>query len=169
MNTQLAVHDSTSKKISVNYKSVSYPFRFYINLSMGPFRNEQVDTALHFNPRFESENQIVRNSYHNKKWANEERGGPSIPLVKGQQFECIVLTTNQSYKVRGLLCLVSWKRCKYLLWMYSLAVIYVWNWKKEPGGYSMHCNVISSRPIYQMPSEHSISMRALTIFVKLSD
>eukprot|EP00914_Ancora_sagittata_P013257 GHVO01025790.1.p1 GENE.GHVO01025790.1~~GHVO01025790.1.p1 ORF type:complete len:399 (+),score=20.33 GHVO01025790.1:88-1284(+) len=72
--------------------------RFHINLSASPQLNEKCDTAMHMNPRFEGVNQIVRNSYKGRSWGTEERSG-KFPLRQGADFECIILSTNQDFKI----------------------------------------------------------------------
>lgn len=52
--------------------------------------------AFHINPRF-SQNSLVRNSDLGG-WGPEERGG-SLPISRGQRFECIVLVEHDRYLV----------------------------------------------------------------------
>ncbi|ELT99823.1 hypothetical protein CAPTEDRAFT_161902 [Capitella teleta] len=72
--------------------------RFHINLCGSPQLNEKCDTALHLNPRFGGENQVVRNSFLGRRWGTEERSG-KMPLQLGADFECIILCTNLDFKI----------------------------------------------------------------------
>ena len=60
-----------------------------------------MDSALHLNPRFD-QHEVVRNSYIYGDWGSEENGG-GFPLVKGVNFEIIILSTPSEYKVRSFL------------------------------------------------------------------
>lgn len=70
-----------------------------INLTSGPGDLGTSDIALHFNPRY-PENCVVRNSFRNGNWENEDRSAPNAPPVgPGQSFEAIILVTNADYKI----------------------------------------------------------------------
>nr|AIG13081.1 galectin/galactose-binding lectin [Ridgeia piscesae] len=71
--------------------------RFAINLSTSALPN--CDIALHVNPRFEGTFVIVRNTYKQGNWGDEERDGPSFPLMPGTPFNCSILVTNECYKI----------------------------------------------------------------------
>ncbi|XP_034938051.1 tectonin beta-propeller repeat-containing protein [Chelonus insularis] len=55
------------------------------------------DIAFHFNPRL-NENLIVRNTYQNGQWGDEERGGGS-PLKPGTDFSLKILCEERGYRV----------------------------------------------------------------------
>uniref|UniRef100_A0A674JUS8 Galectin n=1 Tax=Terrapene triunguis TaxID=2587831 RepID=A0A674JUS8_9SAUR len=58
--------------------------QFRVNFSCGPEKG--ADIALHFNPRFDSGDKIVLNSFQQGKWAKEEHKH-DMPFHKGQHFE----------------------------------------------------------------------------------
>ncbi|KZC04781.1 Tectonin beta-propeller repeat-containing protein, partial [Dufourea novaeangliae] len=55
------------------------------------------DIALHFNPRFR-ENIIVRNTYQNGQWGDEERNGGS-PLKAGSDFMIKIVCEIRGYRI----------------------------------------------------------------------
>lgn len=55
------------------------------------------DVALHFNPRLK-ENIIVRNTYQNGQWGDEERNGGS-PLKPGSDFTLEIVCEQRGYKI----------------------------------------------------------------------
>ncbi|XP_066589836.1 tectonin beta-propeller repeat-containing protein [Prorops nasuta] len=55
------------------------------------------DVALHFNPRLR-ENIIVRNSYQNGQWDDEERNGMS-PLKAGSDFMLNIVCEKRGYRI----------------------------------------------------------------------
>jgi len=67
--------------------------RFVINLMA-----DNKDVALHFNPRFEGVNAVIRNTRQQGSWGNEERHG-HFPFQQGQAFEVMFLIDEQHYKV----------------------------------------------------------------------
>ncbi|XP_035240193.1 uncharacterized protein LOC118209142, partial [Anguilla anguilla] len=70
--------------------------RFSINLQNGQIKG--CDKALHFNPRFDTEEVVVFNSFKNGSWENEER--PSeMPFCKGEDFEIVIIVTTEGYQV----------------------------------------------------------------------
>ena len=58
---------------------------------------ESHDVALHFNPRLK-ENTIVRNTYQNGQWGDEERNGGS-PLKPGSDFTLEILCEARGYRI----------------------------------------------------------------------
>ena len=54
------------------------------------------DVALHFNPRL-NENVIVRNTYQNNQWGEEERNGGS-PLKAGCNFSLTIKCEERGYR-----------------------------------------------------------------------
>jgi len=71
--------------------------RFHVNLQLSNGGHEQVDSALHINPRF-PEGSVVRNAYLHRSWGTEESQG-HLPLHKGAPFECIILSTPVNYRI----------------------------------------------------------------------
>ena len=67
-----------------------------MNLACGPGES---DLALHLNPRPGGVNEVVRNSFINEEWGEEERDGPDFPLVQGEQFVCAIAITDECYEV----------------------------------------------------------------------
>ncbi|OAD62069.1 Tectonin beta-propeller repeat-containing protein [Eufriesea mexicana] len=64
------------------------------------------DVALHFNPRLK-ENIIVRNTYQNGQWGDEERNGSS-PLKPGSDFTHRILPQSITHlRIKGLMTLCS--------------------------------------------------------------
>lgn len=55
------------------------------------------DVALHFNPRLK-ENIIVRNTYQNGQWGDEERNG-DILLKPGSNFTLNIICETRGYKI----------------------------------------------------------------------
>jgi len=72
---------------------------FAVNLQCGPNLNPRDDIALHINPRFEGNlSKIVRNSLHSQQWGVEENFG-HFPFSPGQQFEILILTESDHFKI----------------------------------------------------------------------
>jgi len=71
--------------------------RFSINLNCGPVLNAS-DNALHVNPRFDN-NCVVRNSFQNGSWKNEERSGYGLPVQRYAAFESIILVQHDQFMV----------------------------------------------------------------------
>ncbi|XP_039270432.2 galectin-9-like [Styela clava] len=69
--------------------------RFSVNFK-GPRPD---DHALHFNPRFDSGNIVVRNTKRNGMWEAEERASNGFPFMMGQPFELIILCQQHQYKI----------------------------------------------------------------------
>lgn len=55
------------------------------------------DVAFHFNPRLK-ENIIVRNTYQNGQWGDEERNGES-PLKTGCDFTLYIVCEKHGYRI----------------------------------------------------------------------
>uniref|UniRef100_A0A8C3I1T3 Galectin n=1 Tax=Chrysemys picta bellii TaxID=8478 RepID=A0A8C3I1T3_CHRPI len=70
--------------------------RFRVNFSCGPEKG--ADIALHFNPRFDSGDKIVLNSFQRGKWAKEEHKH-DMPFHKGQHFEMVFNITPEGYRI----------------------------------------------------------------------
>ncbi|XP_008072584.1 galectin-7 [Carlito syrichta] len=68
--------------------------RFHVNLLCNEGQN--ADTALHFNPRLDT-NEVVFNSLERGAWGREERGG-GLPFQRGQPFEVLIIVTDDGYK-----------------------------------------------------------------------
>lgn len=60
--------------------------------------NDNRDILLHFNPRFEGQNVIVRNSKQNDQWGKEERQG-AMPLTKGGTYEITIFNLEKHFCV----------------------------------------------------------------------
>lgn len=58
---------------------------------------ESHDVALHFNPRLK-ENIIIRNTYQNGQWGDEERNGDS-PLRTGSNFTLKIVCEARGYRI----------------------------------------------------------------------
>ncbi|XP_067129258.1 uncharacterized protein [Centruroides vittatus] len=72
---------------------------FSINLQCGPGSSSQDDIALHLSPVFSPPPRLVRNSLQNQQWGPEESHGPYFPFVVGQNFEILILTEGDEYKI----------------------------------------------------------------------
>ncbi|XP_074786769.1 galectin-4 [Athene noctua] len=70
--------------------------RFQVNLASGP--EDEADLALHLNPRFGAEGQVVLNSRSGGQWGPEQRRDLQA-LVPGTLFEIIVTVTPQDYRI----------------------------------------------------------------------
>lgn len=55
------------------------------------------DIALHFNPRLK-ENIIIRNTYQNSQWGDEERNGGS-PLKAGCDLTLYIVCEERGYRI----------------------------------------------------------------------
>ncbi|XP_015791540.1 galectin-8 isoform X2 [Tetranychus urticae] len=56
------------------------------------------DKAFHFNPRF-GEQCVVRNSFVDNKWGNEERNPKNhIPFSRGESFNLLILVQSNCYR-----------------------------------------------------------------------
>jgi len=71
---------------------------FAINLCAGP-NYGQCDTALHINPRYNQGNAVVRNSFLNGSWGDEERGGPAFNVPAGQTIEVLMSFSHDAIRV----------------------------------------------------------------------
>lgn len=67
-----------------------------MNFSCG--QQKGADIALHFNPRFDSGDKIVLNSFQQGKWAKEEHKH-NMPFHKGEPFELLFTITPEAYQV----------------------------------------------------------------------
>ncbi|XP_074872604.1 galectin-4 [Carettochelys insculpta] len=68
--------------------------RFRVNFACG--QQKGADVALHFNPRFDSGDKVVLNSFQGS-WAREEH--KPMPFHKGQHFEVVFIITPQGYQI----------------------------------------------------------------------
>ncbi|XP_008548798.1 tectonin beta-propeller repeat-containing protein isoform X1 [Microplitis demolitor] len=59
--------------------------------------NDSHDIAFHFNPRLK-ENLIIRNTYQNGQWDDEERAGGS-PLKPGTDFSLKIICEQRGYRI----------------------------------------------------------------------
>jgi len=67
--------------------------RFQLNLE-----TDGGDVAMHFNPRFEGMNSVIRNTCRSGSWGSEEKHG-HFPFHLGQPFEVIILIEEHQYKI----------------------------------------------------------------------
>ncbi|KAJ8368700.1 hypothetical protein SKAU_G00087280 [Synaphobranchus kaupii] len=70
--------------------------RFNVNLQYGQL--EGCDIAFHINPRFETQEVVVFNTFRNGSWETEERVD-EMPFTKGEKFEMVVIVTPEAYQV----------------------------------------------------------------------
>jgi hypothetical protein len=84
-----------SGKPSVNFH------RFNIDLVKSGGRGQNItnaDVALHFNPRFE-ERLVVRNSFANGQWGDEERSSTHFPFAPGVNFDMIIRVEGNRFLI----------------------------------------------------------------------
>lgn len=67
--------------------------RFEMNLE-----TDSGDKALHFNPRFEGMNKVIRNTCRSGSWGSEEKGG-HFPFNLGAPFEIAIMIEEHHFKV----------------------------------------------------------------------
>lgn len=84
--------------IRINGKPRPNAMRFAINLQTGPSVNPRDDLALHLSPCF-TPPRIVRNSLVNGNWGVEEAWGDGSIINPYQQFEILILTEQDQYKI----------------------------------------------------------------------
>ncbi|XP_078592227.1 galectin-4-like isoform X5 [Branchiostoma floridae x Branchiostoma japonicum] len=72
--------------------------RFHVNLQCGASTQPRADIALHFNPRLMA-GVVVRNCLQNQAWGAEEKPHGPFPFAMGQNFEMIILTEPDKFKV----------------------------------------------------------------------
>ncbi|RZC42240.1 Gal-bind lectin domain containing protein [Asbolus verrucosus] len=95
--------------------------RFNVNLQTGPNSKPKDDTGLHLSVRLK-QGYIARNSYQGGSWGDEQGSG-RLPIGPGQQFEIIILSDAEDFKVQCHQRL--WRRVMWLvrrLQMYKLEV-----------------------------------------------
>ncbi|XP_014203430.1 tectonin beta-propeller repeat-containing protein [Copidosoma floridanum] len=90
LHASVCIHNDADR-ISFNFVCFSWTTNKY-NKSI-----ESNDVAFHFNPRL-SESVIVRNTYQNNQWGDEERGGES-PLRAGSDFSLIINCEERGYRI----------------------------------------------------------------------
>ncbi|XP_078592226.1 galectin-8-like isoform X4 [Branchiostoma floridae x Branchiostoma japonicum] len=71
---------------------------FHVNLQCGASTQPRADIALHFNPRLMA-GVVVRNCLQNQAWGAEEKPHGPFPFAMGQNFEMIILTEPDKFKV----------------------------------------------------------------------
>lgn len=71
--------------------------RFSINLKCG--EDHDSDIALHFNPRNDDGDVVVRNTLQNGSWQTEERDTPHFPFNNGQKFTLRIMTNPDCYSI----------------------------------------------------------------------
>uniref|UniRef100_A0AAG5D347 Galectin n=1 Tax=Anopheles atroparvus TaxID=41427 RepID=A0AAG5D347_ANOAO len=71
--------------------------RFNVNLQLGPEVEPRDDTALHLSIR-PSERRIVRNTYVDQCWQNEERSG-GCPISVGEPFTLEIRVKDLHYSI----------------------------------------------------------------------
>lgn len=76
-------------------------FRFAINIQTGPNLSPRDDIVLHISAIF-AENAISRASYQSGVWGPEERT-PSMPFIRSQPFDIIIMCDADCFKVRTTL------------------------------------------------------------------
>eukprot|EP00058_Branchiostoma_floridae_P024800 XP_002610290.1 hypothetical protein BRAFLDRAFT_126856 [Branchiostoma floridae] len=72
--------------------------RFHVNLQCGASTQPRADIAMHFNPRLMA-GVVVRNCLQNQAWGAEEKPHGPFPFAMGQNFEMIILTEPDKFKV----------------------------------------------------------------------
>ncbi|XP_078675731.1 galectin-8-like isoform X3 [Branchiostoma floridae x Branchiostoma belcheri] len=72
--------------------------RFHVNLQCGASTQPRADIAMHFNPRVMA-GVVVRNCLQNQAWGGEEKQHGPFPFAMGQNFEMIILTEPDKFKV----------------------------------------------------------------------
>ncbi|XP_011297277.1 tectonin beta-propeller repeat-containing protein [Fopius arisanus] len=72
-------------------------FNFVSHMGLGKKATESHDIAFHFNPRL-NENIIVRNTYENGQWGDEERSGGS-PLKPGSDFSLKIVCDDCRFRI----------------------------------------------------------------------
>ncbi|XP_011065676.1 PREDICTED: tectonin beta-propeller repeat-containing protein [Acromyrmex echinatior] len=86
----VCVHDDADR---LSFNLVCYTTTFIKQKTV----TDSHDIALHFNPRLK-ENIIVRNTYQNGHWGDEERNGGS-PLKAGCDFTLYIVCEERGYKI----------------------------------------------------------------------
>ncbi|XP_035687467.1 galectin-8-like isoform X4 [Branchiostoma floridae] len=71
---------------------------FHVNLQCGASTQPRADIAMHFNPRLMA-GVVVRNCLQNQAWGAEEKPHGPFPFAMGQNFEMIILTEPDKFKV----------------------------------------------------------------------
>ncbi|XP_061751459.1 galectin-8-like isoform X1 [Nerophis ophidion] len=85
---------SPGQHITIKGQISMYPHSFTVNL-----RNSRTENiALHLNPRMKSST-IVRNSYLNESWGQEERELVFFPFSSGDYFEILLLCQAHQFKL----------------------------------------------------------------------
>ncbi|KAL6266845.1 hypothetical protein P5V15_003674 [Pogonomyrmex californicus] len=87
----VCVHDDADR---LSFNLVCYTTTFVKQKTV----TDSHDIALHFNPRLK-ENIIVRNTYQNGQWGDEERNGGS-PLKAGCDFTLYIVCEECGYRIR---------------------------------------------------------------------
>lgn len=82
------------KAIILNGSIPSNSYRFSVDLMC----KNNTDVALHVSIRFDQKT-IVRNSFLNNNWLEEERNPPIFPVAAGRKFELIILTEETHFKI----------------------------------------------------------------------
>ncbi|XP_076385311.1 tectonin beta-propeller repeat-containing peroxin 23 isoform X1 [Megachile rotundata] len=86
----VCIHDDADR---LSFNLVCYTTTFVKQKSV----IESHDVALHFNPRLK-ENIIVRNTYQNGQWGDEERNGES-PIKAGSDLTLKIICEVQGYRI----------------------------------------------------------------------
>lgn len=63
------------------------------------FELQKGDIAFQAEVRFDEGNIVVRNTYENGEWMDEERGGPPLPLQKNAHFQCTIKELHGRFEV----------------------------------------------------------------------
>ncbi|EMP27836.1 Galectin-4 [Chelonia mydas] len=74
------------------------PFELLFTITPEAYQQKGADIALHFNPRFDSGDKIVLNSFQQGKWAKEEHKH-NMPFHKGEPFELLFTITPEAYQI----------------------------------------------------------------------
>ncbi|GCB67145.1 hypothetical protein scyTo_0015091 [Scyliorhinus torazame] len=85
------------KMIMIKGRVPPHTNRFHVNLHCGQMAHH-CDVAFHFNPRYESANYVVCNSFENRSWCSEERKH-EMPIQRGETFQLLILVQSDCYKV----------------------------------------------------------------------
>ncbi|XP_038670423.1 galectin-4-like isoform X2 [Scyliorhinus canicula] len=85
------------KMIMIKGRVLPHTNRFHVNLHCGQMAHH-CDVAFHFNPRYESTNYVVCNSFESQRWCSEERKH-EVPIQRGETFQLLILVQSDCYKV----------------------------------------------------------------------
>nr|AJA37899.1 galectin-3 [Littorina littorea] len=84
-------------QIVIRGRVLEHETQFVINLKCG--EEDDADIALHFNPRNNDGDSVVRNSFQGGAWHGEERDIPRFPFDNGRKFTIRIMTTPDHYRI----------------------------------------------------------------------